>query len=335
MAKAGAGSGQRTASKGKGAGGGEDPSHDIDGLFKLPLAEFTAARNAVAARLKKAGRTPDAEAVKALPKPSVAAWVVNQLYWRQRKEFDHLIDTGERFRKAQATHLAGKSADIRGPLDARRQALSALVHMAADTLKSGGYSATPDMMRRVTSTLEALSTYGALPDAPPAGRLVDDVEPPGFETLAALVPRIGKARRDDEAPTRVLTFRQQARAAKATRRKLDPAEEARLQEEERKAQAASARAAVQEAERTLRDARKSAEQAEAALKKAATRAKDVERERAEAEKRFEKAAADAEASRQQARQIAAEAEEAAQAVEDAERGLEKARRQLDQFAERT
>src|SRR5215510_6370797 len=95
--------------KGKGeAGAASADEHEIDALFKLPLAEFTAARNALASRMKKAGRAEDADAIKGLPKPSVPAWVVNQLYWRQRKDFDQLIDAGERFRKAQATHLAGK-----------------------------------------------------------------------------------------------------------------------------------------------------------------------------------------------------------------------------------
>jgi hypothetical protein len=34
---------------------------DIDDLFRLPVAEFTNARNALAARLKKEGRANDAE----------------------------------------------------------------------------------------------------------------------------------------------------------------------------------------------------------------------------------------------------------------------------------
>jgi hypothetical protein len=50
----------------------------------------------------------------------------------------------------------------------------------------------------------------------------------------------------------VLTFRHESRPPKSSRRKVDPAEEARLREEEHKAQMAAARAAVQEAERTLR-----------------------------------------------------------------------------------
>ena len=49
---------------------------DINRLFELPLAEFTAARNALATRLKKAGRSGDAERVKSLAKPPVSAWAV-------------------------------------------------------------------------------------------------------------------------------------------------------------------------------------------------------------------------------------------------------------------
>ena len=61
---------------------------EIDALFKLPLGEFAPERNALAARFKKAGEHAQADAAKALSKPSVAAWVVNQLHWRHRVLFD-------------------------------------------------------------------------------------------------------------------------------------------------------------------------------------------------------------------------------------------------------
>src|SRR5688500_7901109 len=310
--------------KGKGAAraSAED---DIAALFQLPLAEFTAARNALATRQKKAGHADIAEQVKSLPKPSLPAWTVNQLYYQKRDAFDRLIATGERFRTAQASHLAGKPADIRGPLEARRAALSELAKLAAATLKRSGSNPTPDTMRRITTTLEALSTYGALPDAPRAGLLTDDVDPPGFETLAALVPRVGKST-GHNGPSRVIPF--QHAPAKPAKRKPTHEEDAKRAAEERKAQLAAAKAAVQEAERTLRDARKDAQQAEEALKKAAARTKEAEKAKADAEQRLEQAAAEADAARQQARRVAAQAEDAAQAVADAERALDKATREL-------
>ncbi len=299
---------------------------DVDDLFKLPPGEFTAARNALVTKLKKSGHDDEAARVKTLPKPPASAWAVNQVYWRHRKSFDQLLAAGERFRKAQASQLAGKSADLRAPLDARRQALSELSKLAADVLREHGYTATPDTMRRVNTTLEALATYGSHPEAPPAGRLTYDVDPPGFEALTALVPRGSKSGLKGTEPTRVIPFQRKPPEPKGgKKKKLDPKEEAKHQAEERKAQLTAARAAVQEAERSLRDARKAAAEAEAALKKVAAKAKETERVKAEIEKKFEKASADADAARQEARRVASEAEDAAQSVDEAERALEKAK----------
>ena len=96
------------------------------------------------------------------------AWAVNQLYRHHRIVFDRLLDAGERFRNAQTSQLAGKSADIRAPLEARRAALSELAGHAARILSDAGSAAAPDTMRRVTTTLEALSTYARIPDTPQA-----------------------------------------------------------------------------------------------------------------------------------------------------------------------
>lgn len=303
---------------------------DVDALFQLPLAEFTAARNALAARLKKAGDKATADEVRTLVKPGVSAWAVNQIYWRERKAFDRLLDAGEQFRTAQTSQLSGRPADVRGPLEKRRDALAAASRLAAAILQDAGHPPTPDLMRRITTTLEALSTYGGLPGTPTAGRLNADVDPPGFETLAALVPRIGKAR--SEGPSRVLPFHQQQRTKAAKKPgRTSPAEA----EQARKAQLSAARADVQEQEKTLRAARKAAEQAEGRLKTIAARAKesekalrDAEAQKAAADARYEKAAAAADAARKEARRIAEEAEDAAQAVDDAERAVDRAEKAL-------
>jgi len=293
---------------------------DIDALFQLPLTEFTAARNALAARLKKAGDPEAAERVKALAKPSIPAWAVNHLYLKHRIVFDRLLDAGEKFRKAQTAQLAGKSADIRGPLESRRAALSELTTRAAKLLAEAGSAAAPDTMRRVTTTLEALSTYAGLPGTPEPGRLTDDVQPPGFEALAALVPRIDPSGRST-GPTRIIPFEQKT-PHKATRKPASPQDE-KAREAERREQRASAKAAVQDAERALREARKAAQRAEEELKKAAAKSKEADAGKQRAEQQLERATADADDARRNARAVAAKAEEAAQEVEDAERVLAK------------
>lgn len=293
---------------------------EVDALFQLPLGEFTAARNALAARLKKDGLTEEADRVKLIAKPPVSAWTVNQLYWRHRPEFNALLASGERLRKAQASHIAGKSADMSGALEAHREALTALSKRAAEVLGEAGHPASPEMMRRITTTLEALGAYGTLPEAPQPGRLSDDLDPPGFEAIAALAPAAGG--RKAAAPTRVLPFRH--KSARQGRTKQD-------EEAERQARVAEARAAVAEAEKTLREARREAEQAEAVLKRAAARSKKAQQDKEREEKRFEQIAAAAEEATKEAHRVAREAEEAAQTVTDAERQLERVRAQLEEI----
>lgn len=288
---------------------------DFDKLFQIPLAEFTSARNALAAKLKKEGDAAGAGQVKTLGKPSISAWVANQLYWRQRKLFERLLTVGDQFRKAQAAQLAGKSADLRAPLEARRETLAELSRHASAILNAAGHPASPDTLRRVMNTLEALATYGTQQGAPPSGRLTADVDPPGFEALAALVPRGIDRVGTRQTPPRVIPFSH--RKAAAAKRKTDA-----------KAEKAEARKALHEAERTLKAARKTAKRAEAAMKEAARRAKAAEKAKAALESRFEKLTTNADAARQQARRVAADAEEAAQAVDDAERAVKAARERL-------
>ena len=306
---------------------------EVDALFKLPLGEFTPARNALAARLKKAGQQAMADAAKAVPKPSVAAWVVNQLYWRHRGPFDRLIEAGDRFRQVQSAQQTRNSAGVREHLEARREAQAALVRIAADVLRDGGYSGTRDMLRRVTSTLEALSTYGSLPDAPRAGRLTAELEPPGFDMVAVLLPLSGETRRQaaetPPAATRPLGAEHAPNPASA-QGPLDAA--ARRGEEERRRLAAAAKAAVREAERALRAARMQAERTAATREAAATRAKESERRRAEIEKQLAKVVTEADAARERVREAEANAQQAAQAAEGAERALELARGRLEQLA---
>ena len=299
---------------------------EVDKLFQFPLAEFTGARNSLATKLKKEGDTEAAERVKTLAKPSISAWVANQLYWGDRRAFDRLIAAGDQFRKAQAAQLTGKSADLRAPLDARRQALSDLMKFAGDTLREAGHPASPDTMRRIMTTLEALATYGQHAGAPPAGRLTDDVDPPGFEALAALVPRGSSASAGHAAP-RVIPFNQR-KPEPAKRKRGDTKEDARHAEAERRAKEAEARKALQQAERALADARRAAERTRTEMKAAAARAKAADKAKAAVESRFEKLSAAAEAARQDARRVAGQAEEAAQAVDDAERAVKSAREQL-------
>ena len=259
---------------------------EIDALFKLPAGEFTAARNALAARLKKAGRTDEAARVKELTRPTATAWAVNQVYWLHPKDFDRLVALDEKVRKAQASG----HPSLRDVLDERRKLISELTGRAETLLAEAGHGVSPDATRRMTITLESLASWGRTEGAPQPGRLTADLEPLGFDGLAALLG--GK-----KLPAaKVLQFR----SAKQATPVEDPA-----------AVRARAREAVAAAEKTLRNAQRDAERAQAAHDKATTRAQEAETRYAQA--------------REEARVAASEARKTAQAVADAQRALEKAR----------
>jgi hypothetical protein len=307
---------------------GKGDEDEIDALFQLSPPEFVSARNALAAQLKKSGRDELASRVKSLPKPSTSAWTVNQLYWKHRNAFEKLLATGERFRQAQASRLAGRNADLHRLLNERREELSAMARLAAEILQKASGAAPPGVMRRITASLEALSAYGSLEGAPRAGRLVEDVDPPGFDALAALVPRVGDGSKTT-APSKVLTFQKEA---KVTRKgKARAVVDGKEHEKQRQAELAAARAAKQEASRAVVDARRVAQKAQTTLKNAATRAKETEDTMVATEARLQKVAELAHEARQKARRAAVEAESAAQAVEEAERALERATRELSEL----
>jgi len=294
---------------------------DVDALFKLPLTEFISARKTLAAQLKKGGHADEANRVKALVKPSISAWAVNQLYWQHRKAFDRLIATGQNFRRAQSSRLAGKAADLRGPLDARREALSELSNLATELLSDAGHNPTPDTIRRITTTLEAMSAYASLPDDLAPGRLTEDIDPPGFESFALSGAMPART-------ARVIPFRKETAATK-TPRKAAPRVDARQIEKTRQAKIAAAKASLQEAKRVLVKARARVQSAEAGQKRAQADAKQKETQRAEAEERFEKARAASENADRRAQSLAAEVEDAAKALKDAEHDLEVATEEFE------
>ena len=176
---------------------------EVDKLYQAPLAEFTAARNALVARIKAAHGADAAAHVKALVKPSIAAWTLNQLYWRHQPEFMALLMAGDALRLAQQQRLGGAEIDVAPPTRARQSAIDTLLALATDILKEGGHAPSPDMRQRLLGSLDALAAYGTGSLAPRAGRLTEDVPAPGFAAFAGLaVPSRRRRRRRGRAAER-------------------------------------------------------------------------------------------------------------------------------------
>lgn len=297
---------------------------DLDALFRAPLAEFTAARNKLAAQLKKSGHGDDAALVKALAKPSVSAWTVNQLYWNHRESFDRLTSSGERFHKAQTS---GKIADMREALDARRAELRRLSDLASSLLRDAGHNPSLDTIRSITATLEAVSVYGSRSDGPRPGRLTHDVDPPGFESFGSFVPAAGTTKE----PPRLKLAKQPGSVITGQQRKTTPKNNVRQIEEKRKTAIAAAKASLQEGKKSLTKARAKAERLAAAQKTAEAEMKKAERRKRDAEKSLELAKAAFEYAAKRARNLAVEVEEVGKAVDEAEREVAKVSKELESY----
>src|SRR5258706_5757505 len=233
---------------------------DIDALFKLPLTEFISARKTLAARLKKSGFVSEAEGVKALTKPSISAWTVNQLYWRHREAFDEVIATSQRFRQAQVT---GKMVNMREALGARREALSDLSALATEALRNAGHNPSLDTLRRIGTTLEALSVATSRSDRSTLGRLTEDIDPPGFDSLGSFTPSAGITKRVAE-PLHVSP----AKKAVTVSSKAQEAAGQASRQKEPQARINGAQASLQQASKSLPSARATATRLDAAQTKA-------------------------------------------------------------------
>lgn len=229
------------------------PAHDdldskTDGLYRLPLNEFTAARNA----LVKTVRGADATRIRTLAKPSVVAWAVNQVYWHARHVYERVMKSGEQLRKAQIAALEGKKADVRAASDAHRRAIGDAVQQAERLAAAAGSHPGADALMR---TFEALSLAV---DRPAPGRLTEPLQPAGFEALAGVSPAPVKSRATTEHHARL-----KARATSEPRATPDDAVEKQRAIEEKRRQAE-----IQKAEAALERARSAAALARESLARA-------------------------------------------------------------------
>ena len=155
----------------------------VDGLFRLAPEEFVAARDDLARRLKREGDAAAAAEVKALRRPSLSAWAVNQLAHGRADELEQLLATGERLRSAHQAALAGGgAAELRAAARAEREAVTSLVVASLEVLRQAGHPTTDATRDRVAATLHAAAADPAAAELVRRGRLTHDLDPSGFGT---------------------------------------------------------------------------------------------------------------------------------------------------------
>lgn len=271
-----------------------DPADAIaDELYGLDRDEFIAARDERAAQARAAGDKDLAKRIKALRKPTLAAWLVNRLAREEPDEVARLGKLGDELRQAHS-ELAGAALRT---LSRRRHELVQSLTDRAERLAESAVS--ESVSREVYDTLDAALTDPDSADAVAEGRITTALQPGDVfsgDWLATgpAAPRAkpATAKPKRKAPARDGTSAREdgaraddERQRKAAARREAENERRRRREELKRArdEAVRARSERDEARRELRaaerdeaKARKRTEAARQALDSAESRVADAE-----------------------------------------------------------
>jgi hypothetical protein len=255
----------------------------VDALYGEPLDSFTAARNALAKELAPVDRE-GAAAVKALRKPSVTAWALNQVARSRPTDVERLLAAGEALRDAQHDALeGGDPSRLREARRAYDDEVDRLAGVAAERLATTAKPPGPAQHDRLRSTLQAAASDDDSRELLRRGRLERDLEPAGFGFADDLAIAPSPPRRTSRPP------RQAERPKRPSPAPTDP-DQGKAREEARRdarrlaaaAERAAARAdrlarEADEAERNAIERRRLADEAREALEAAQRAAEEAGR----------------------------------------------------------
>lgn len=154
---------------------------DAEALYGLALGEFTSRRDARAKELK-AEDAELAKAVKALKKPSLAAWVLNLLVRREPDQVAQLVSVGAALRDAAESLDA---AQLRALTAQRRQLTAAVTTVARRHALAEGQKVTESVAEEVEGALTAAMVSASAAEALQSGLLVRAFATTGVDDLDA------------------------------------------------------------------------------------------------------------------------------------------------------
>ncbi len=244
----------------------------IDELYRLPLGDFTKARNELAKTLAAANK----KHVSSLAKPSLPMWAINQLYWQDGPTYKALVDAAEKLRATHRSVIGGRQADTRTADQLHRTTVEKAFAKAVKVAERSGVPLTDTARETIRRTL------AALPSEEPAGRLTRPPEPAGFTLLTGIKVRDTEPKVKGPKPTATAN-RAQPGVPGRTSNVRSP-ESSRQSREEIQAQKRLEREAERkrkEAERKARKERLAQQKREQQIRKAEQALRDAERRLAE------------------------------------------------------
>ncbi len=158
-----------------------------DQLYAQDPTAFVASREALVKELKAANREADAATLKAMRKPSLAAWALNILVREERVQVDALLAVGDELRHAQRTLSAN---DLRA-LTTQRHRVVRTVALRAGTLAADfGHPLSASALDQVTQSLDAAMTDSGCASALVEGHLTTELSYAGLGETGSQSPSL-------------------------------------------------------------------------------------------------------------------------------------------------
>ncbi|MGW0229879.1 hypothetical protein ACWDWO_16320 [Actinopolymorpha singaporensis] len=220
-------------------------------LYSLPPGDFTSARNKLADRARADGDAAASKAIRELKKPTLAAWLANQLVRAEEDRVDELVQLGDDLRDAHASRDGDRMRELTSQ---RISLVRDLGRAARELAKKSGHKVTDTVGDRLAETLDAASVDADAAGLLRTGRLTSALRHVGFGVVdesgepAEVTPistarerrATGKKTTKKQAPARKRTQadkRAEERRRKEAREKLERAEAELAEAEEARAQA--------------------------------------------------------------------------------------------------
>jgi hypothetical protein len=181
-------------------------------LYGVSPDAFTSSRSAEVRAARGAGNRELAAAVGQLRRPTLGAWLANQLARECKDELEALLDLGTSMRKAQA---AGDGPELRLLARQRRQMVAGLVSEATRLARTRDQPLSENSTRELENTLEAAVATADAANALRSGRLNVGLTYSGFGSLDLGAPLI------TESSTRTVQ-RKSAAPGSAGKPKMSP-----------------------------------------------------------------------------------------------------------------
>lgn len=281
-------------------------------LYAASAADFIATRNELAKQLKADGDQLGSTRLKALRKPTVAAWLANLVARELPDDIDDLLALGDEFREATAD-LDGDR--LRELTPKRHKLLDQLAKEAAKLADREGQKVSADVAQKLRETLDAALVDPAAGEAVREGRLDSALRHVGFGVVdesgapSNVTPltderrkRADERRKARSAAPAAKAEKEESAAQKAKREKAEREQEEREAAEKAAAKkelddaiaaAEAAEAAVADLDSQLTDARDALVEAQETvhrigeeLDEARKSARDAQKESREARKRY-------------------------------------------------